>query len=80
MHYGLAACDGSSRLWSLAKLTIAWESVIDHVTEERVRAAKPEGAGTPRQTQIHVAKGAILLDKKERYRKAAGQREREQGS
>jgi hypothetical protein len=41
VHYGLAAWGGSSRLWSLAKLTIAWESAFVCVTEERVRVAKP---------------------------------------
>ncbi len=46
----VSAWGGSSRLWSLAKLTIAWESALEYVTEERVRVAKagePGGALTP---------------------------------
>ena len=45
----VSAWGGSSRLWSLAKLTIAWESAIEYVTEERVRVAKAgePGGATP---------------------------------
>ena len=40
----------------VAKLNIAWEEVIEEVTEERVRLWRPKKAFTTRATKVHEGK------------------------